>query len=98
MRYTNPFSPRKDFVYLGQYSEPSNPERVYDLYALTNNGTPGEISLGARYSDRDSYYLSGFLLKRDFGIYDFTGQLPIAVAAIRYLGLERDKLAILNER
>lgn len=99
MRYENPWADSDGFLYLGDYDiipydhKTRLPDIVwYDLYALEPQniekyrGKPWIlhcVSLGARYSNVDSEYLSGSL---DLG-WKYGDRYPIYEAARRYVTL-----------
>ena len=90
-RFENPWKDNKNFVDLGHYDiyEGRNHHKTkYDLYALVDplhDKAPIDslwrVSLGARYSDEGSEYISGSL---DFG-WKYGGDKPMEECARRFV-------------
>ena len=81
-RYHNPQAKTKGFTPLGVLETGDGMELRYELYALPAS-TPNEITLGARYGNRESDYVSGYAY-RYHNEWQIMGGLPIAVAAARF--------------
>lgn len=85
-KYNNPWSDSDQFVCLGPYSvyeQRNNTPTHYDLYALVDPSSKElyGVSLGARYSNDGSAYISGSL---DIG-WKYCCDKPMAETARRFI-------------
>ena len=88
MKFTNPWEEQEGFINLGTYTfpggsseHPKDTTTYFELYVIKR---PNEVSLGARYADEPSAYLSGTAYLHQ-GKWDvIANSAPLLTAAVRY--------------